>query len=208
LRAPPRHRSASSPSSPSPAGTDSNPFWGFLNALNPVSPANAAEDEGGGLPPALLELLLHGLINAATAKRLAEQQKFLQDAEDARKDFLEFVQGRPSSRALGVALERSGVPRPAGYAAHHIAAGTEPRAEVARGVLKKFGIGINDAENGVFLPANRATQVIAGKTIHSTLHTEEYYDAVNKALKVAETKEQVVDILRRLNQALQSGNFP
>jgi hypothetical protein len=82
---------------------DTNPFWSFLNALNRVSPANAAEDEGGGLPPVLLELLLHGLIDAATAKRLAEQQKFLQDAEEARKDFLEFVQGRPSSRALGVA---------------------------------------------------------------------------------------------------------
>jgi hypothetical protein len=78
----------------SPAGgdsvlsADSSPFWRFLNALSPVSPANAAEDEGGGLPPVLLELLLHGLTDAATAKRLAEQQKILQDAEEARRIFL------------------------------------------------------------------------------------------------------------------------
>jgi hypothetical protein len=100
------------------------------------------------------------------------------------------------------------VPRPAGYTAHHIAAGADKRAKKARGILKKFGIGDNEAVNGVFLPANRATQVIAGKTIHSTLHTKEYYDAVNDALMVARIRAQTIAILRRIGQALQSGNFP
>jgi hypothetical protein len=99
-------------------------------------------------------------------------------------------------------------PRPAGYAAHHIVAGADKRAEIARGILKKFGIGINDAKNGVFLPANQAAQVIAGETIHSTLHTKEHYDAVNDALMVARTRPQTIAILRRIGQALQSGNFP
>jgi hypothetical protein len=196
--------------SPGPAfaGPDSNPLSRLLNALNPISPANAAEDEGGGLPPALFQALLQGLIDAATAKRLAEQQKILQEAEDARRELFEVAQGRASSRALGVALEASGVPRPEGYAAHHIAAGADERAEVARGVLQKFNIGINDVSNGVFLPANKATQVIAGETIHSPLHTDKYYETVDKELMMAETREQAIDILRRIGQALQSGTFP
>jgi hypothetical protein len=201
-------RGPSSPAGSALASSNSNPFTRLLNALNPISPANAAEDEGGGLPPALFQALLQGLIDAATAKRLAEQQRFLQEAEEARKDFLEVVQGRASSRALGVALEASGVQRPKGYAAHHIAAGTDERAEFARSALRKFGIGINDAANGVFLPANRATQVIAGETIHSTLHTRAYYDAINQALETATTRQQAIGILRDIAQALQAGDYP
>jgi hypothetical protein len=186
----------------------SSPFSRFLNALNPISSANAAEDEGGGLPPALLQAVIQGLIDAATAKRLIEQNRILQETQDARRELFEVAQGRASSRALGVALEASGVQRPEGYAAHHIAAGADPRAEFARGILKKFGIGINDASNGVFLPADRATQVIAGETIHSTLHTKKYYEAVNDALAKANTRQQVIDILQSIRLALQSGDYP
>ena len=74
--------------------------------------------------------------------------------------------------------------------------------------MQKFGIGINDAVNGVFLPANQATQVIAGETIHSTLHTKEYYDAVNEALKMATTRQEVIDTLQSIGQALQAGDYP
>jgi hypothetical protein len=190
------------------ADPDDNPILRFLGALNPIGRANAAEGEGGGLPPALLQMLLKGLINAATAERLAEQQKILEDAEAAKRELFEVAQGRASSRALGVALEASGVPRPPGYAAHHIAAGADERGEFARGVLKKFNIGINDASNGVFLPANQATQVIAGETIHSTLHTKKYYDAVNDALSGAITRQQAITALQTIRSALQSGDFP
>jgi hypothetical protein len=180
----------------------------FLGALNPISRANAAEGEGAGLPPILLEMLLKGSIDAATERRLAEQRKILQEAEDAKRERFEVAQGRASSRALGVALEASGVSRPPGYAAHHIAAGADERGEPARGVLRKFNIGINDVSNGVFLPANRATQVIAGETIHSTLHTKEYYDAVNRALAGAATRQEAIAILQNIRAALQSGDFP
>jgi A nuclease family of the HNH/ENDO VII superfamily with conserved AHH len=191
-----------------PARSGSNTFSKFLNALNPISSANAAEDEGGGLPPALAQALVQGLLDAATAKQLAEQQRILQEAQDARRELIEVAQGRPSSPALAAALEASGVPRPTGYAAHHIAAGNAEPAKVAREILQKFNIGINDVSNGVFLPANRATQVIAGENIHSTLHTKEYYDAVNEALMIAKNREQAIDILRGIGQALQSGDFP
>ena len=63
----------------------------------------------------------------------------------------------PSSRALGTALEGAGIARPAESAAHHIVAGGAAAAAQARAVLQRFGIGINDAANGVFLPATRAS---------------------------------------------------
>jgi hypothetical protein len=198
----------SSPGGSAFVGSNSNPFLRLLNALNPISSANAAEDEGGGLPPALAEAVLHGLLGAAAAKQQAEQQQILNDALDARRELFEVAQGRASSRALGVALEASGVPRPKGYAAHHIAAGADEHGELAREVLKKFNIGINDVTNGVFLPANRATQVIAGETIHSTLHTKGYYDAVNAALAKAATRQQAINILQDIRMALQSGDYP
>ena len=40
-------------------------------------------------------------------------------------------------------------------AAHHIVAGGSPKTEVARIILERFGIGINDVENGVFLPIEK-----------------------------------------------------
>jgi len=149
-----------------------------------------------------------GLIDAATAKILSERAKVLKDAQDAWNDRREVAQGRASSPALGRALEASGVSRPPGYAAHHIVAGRDDPADFARIVLRRFGIGINDAENGAFLPANRATQVIAGETIHSTLHSNKYYEAVNDALAMATTKQEAIDILARIRQALQAGDYP
>jgi RHS repeat-associated protein len=59
----------------------------------------------------------------------------------------------PSSRALGRALESSGIVRPADAAAHHIVAGSAQGAAAARAALQRLGIDINDAVNGVFLPA-------------------------------------------------------
>ena len=149
--------------------------------------------------------MAQGLIDLATAARLSGQDKLLQDAW---KDHREVAQGRASSPALARALEASGVSRPAGYAAHHIVAGRDEPAAFARIVLQKFGICINDAENGVFLPANRATQVIAGETIHSTLHSNKYYEAVNDAIETAKTKQQAIDILARIRRALQAGDYP
>jgi hypothetical protein len=179
-----------------------------LSALNPINSAYAAEGEGGGLPPALALALIQGLLDVATAKRLAEQQKILDQAIAARQELFEVARGGASSPALGAALEASGVTRPEGYAAHHIAAGNAKAADPARKVLQKFNININSAANGVFLPANRATIIIGGETVHSTLHTAAYYDAVNEALSEATTRQQVIDTLQRIGRALQSGDYP
>jgi hypothetical protein len=104
----------------------------------------------------------------------------------------------PSSRALGRALELSGIERPAGAAAHHIAAGSAQGAAEARAVLRKFGIGINDSANGVFLAGAQ----------HAGVHTAEYYAAVNRALATATSRAQAEQILESLGIGLKNGTFP
>lgn len=62
----------------------------------------------------------------------------------------------PSSRELGLALEQAGYVRAPSTAAHHIVAGSAAAAAApARAALQRFDVNINDAANGVFLPANR-----------------------------------------------------
>ena len=48
-------------------------------------------------------------------------------------------------------------------AAHHIVAGSSPKAAEARAILQRYGIDINDSANGVFLPTVR--EVAEGHTI-------------------------------------------
>jgi RHS repeat-associated protein len=112
----------------------------------------------------------------------------------------------PSSRVLGEALEAAGISRPAASAAHHIVAGRAAAAAAARAVLEKFGIGINDAANGVFLPRSAASA--ADAAVHAGGHKDLYYQAVNQALSAATTKEQAIKILNSIGQALQEGAFP
>ncbi|MEX2555098.1 MAG: RHS repeat-associated core domain-containing protein [Actinomycetota bacterium] len=104
----------------------------------------------------------------------------------------------PSSRALARALQAAGQVRPAGSAAHHMVAGSAAQAAAARAVLQRFGVGINDAVNGVFLPA----------AMHHSVHTSAYYQAGNEALSNATSRQQVIDILNSIGRALSSGGFP
>ena len=113
----------------------------------------------------------------------------------------------PSSRALGKALEAAGHVRPPGAAAHHIVAGNAKRAADARDVLRRFGIGINDAVNGVFLPATRTSPNPTGAAVHSTLHTKRYYETVDKMLRPAKTRAEVEAILREIGRILLTGGL-
>jgi hypothetical protein len=113
----------------------------------------------------------------------------------------------PSSRELGRALEAAGHVRPPGSAAHHIVSGSAPAAARARAVLQRFGIGINDGANGVFLPATRAAPNPTGAAVHSTLHTNEYYQVVNRRLGAATTRAEAEAALNAVRQALLSGGL-
>lgn len=105
-------------------------------------------------------------------------------------------------------MTRRGVTRPDGSATHHLVAGEATTAEKARSILKKFKIGINDPENGAFLPCNSNTPCNAPGPLHSKLHTERYYEAVNELLEAAKTREQAITILDRIRKALLASKFP
>lgn len=97
--------------------------------------------------------------------------------------------------------------KPEGTATHHIVAGKAREADEARGVLKKFKIGINDAPNGAFLPCNSRTPCTASGEVHASLHTRAYYKEVNRRLSLARTREEALQILDGIRQDLVAGRF-
>jgi RHS repeat-associated protein len=103
-----------------------------------------------------------------------------------------------SSKALGQALEAAGYARPAGSAAHHIVAGTAKKAAPARAMLQRYGIGINEASNGVFLQTS----------VHARIHTTAYYEAVNIAAAQSANRMQLIEVLSAIRQSISSGGFP
>ena len=113
----------------------------------------------------------------------------------------------PSSVKLAKNLISEGISRPAQTAAHHIVAGTAKMAEPARAILAKFGVSINAAENGVFLPANKNSVNELGSTIHSTLHTNTYYETINSMLGSCTSKQEVIETLDAIKNMLLSGEF-
>lgn len=105
-----------------------------------------------------------------------------------------------NAKILGDNLEASGVTRPADTAAHHIVASTSPKAAAARQQLAKFGIDINDASNGVFLPRGSASTNPTGASVHSRIHTNDYYASVNDLIGGARNANEARDVLGHLQR--------
>ncbi|MEZ6192087.1 MAG: LamG-like jellyroll fold domain-containing protein [Phycisphaerales bacterium] len=112
----------------------------------------------------------------------------------------------PNSATLAENMNQAGITRPNNSAAHHIVAGNDRRAARARGILQREGIDINDATNGVFLPQNSKFASPPAST-HSSLHTNRYYEELNKRLENASPGE-VHDTLRQIADELEAGTFP
>jgi hypothetical protein len=112
----------------------------------------------------------------------------------------------PSSKALGENLEASGVSRPPSHDAHHIVSGTDARAAMARAILKREGIGINDAVNGVFLPASQDV-ARAGTVTHGFTMTNSYQLEIVTRLQTA-APGTVRAVLADIARELQLGTFP
>ena len=87
---------------------------------------------------------------------------------------------------------------------HHIVAGKSQYAEESRKILAKYGIGINDAANGVFLPTVKG---VSDAAYHPGLHTKAYYERVNELLRSANSKEEVLQVLAEISRQLASGTF-
>ncbi len=111
----------------------------------------------------------------------------------------------PSSKVLRQNLIEAGVEVP-NYpnAAHHIVAGNAPKAAEARAILQKYGVDINDAANGTFLPT---VKDVAEGAYHPSLHTDSYYRKVTELLSSAKSQDDVLDILDDIAEQLQDGTF-
>ncbi len=101
----------------------------------------------------------------------------------------------------------SGQTPPVDWHAHHIIATNDQRAAIAIDILAKAGIDINDVVNGVFLPADRQTPNPTGATVHSTLHTNAYYQEVENRL-TAGGLANVRQVLDQIRDELKRGVFP
>jgi hypothetical protein len=81
--------------------------------------------------------------------------------------------------------------------AHHIVPENHPFVQAARDKLDQLKIGINDAENGVFLP----------RILHGPLNKRSYLQAVNDALAGVGSRDAAIDALTGLAERIWSGEF-
>ncbi len=110
-----------------------------------------------------------------------------------------------SSRKLASNLIGAGIKRPLNAHAHHIVAHGDARAAQARAILQKAGIGIDDAANGVFLPATKKVAETTGGLAHAAIHSNRYYEALtSRLLGTNNVKKE----LKRIRKEILSGTFP
>lgn len=115
---------------------------------------------------------------------------------------------RTSSKALARAMKLAGKIRLPGEFAHHIVAHGDPRARVSREILEKFGVKLDEAVNGIFLPGFKKSANPQGKAVHATVHTDAYYAGVEALLKKATTQNDVIQTLRYIASRLEHGLMP
>jgi len=116
--------------------------------------------------------------------------------------------GRPSSKILAKLLKAAGIEKNEFEASHHIVAGRAEAAKPAREVLEEFEVGINQAENGVNLPANTQVPNPTGASPHSIVHTNEIYDIVNQYTVPVGNRRTLLRNLQWLREALLGGDLP
>jgi len=177
---------------------------GSINLLSHESLSHGMAGAGvfaaaGGCLPAAVGAVLKRILGEAAEASAGGIESLATEGTVARST--------PSSRALGANLEAAGIERPAESAAHHIVAGNASQAAEAREILARAGIDINSASNGVFLPRNLSVANPSGAAVHSIIHTNVYYNAVNVALRIARPG-MVADTLLDIAEQLLSNTFP
>jgi hypothetical protein len=99
--------------------------------------------------------------------------------------------------------------RPPGHEAHHIVPKGMKEAEKAREILDKADIGINDAENGIWLPKESSTVNEFTSEIHSKVHTPRIIGLITKQLEegAKDGPEGVRRALRNIQKTLSDLRF-
>ncbi|MCK9687272.1 AHH domain-containing protein [Scleromatobacter humisilvae] len=96
--------------------------------------------------------------------------------------------------------------------AHHIVARRHHLAAVARGYLFRWKIGIDDADNGVFLPKKLGANVagLENAVPHGPLHSGPYHFEVTDRLRdrAGEPASAAREELRAMRAEMVAGTFP
>lgn len=92
-----------------------------------------------------------------------------------------------------------------GTQAHHVVEGNAKAAQASREILTKFGIGINDAENGVLLRSDAAS--IYPGALHNTSHADKYSEYVYSKIKNVKSRDELVLRLTEVKKALVDGTL-
>lgn len=87
-------------------------------------------------------------------------------------------------------------------------ASTSKRAAPARGVLVKYRIDINEAVNGIYLPTGSKSANPNSMSVHSKIHTKDYYTYVNDLMAGARNRSEAIDVLSHIRRQLQGGYWP
>ena len=116
-------------------------------------------------------------------------------------------------RTLGGNLKKAGHAKFDDVDAHHIVAQGHPDAYPSRLMLYGWGIGINDVDNGVFLPASASAKApeLADAVGHDDLHRHAvYYVRVERRLGAVDQSVQAEGraALRKMRADMLSGAFP
>lgn len=101
---------------------------------------------------------------------------------------------------------------PRAISAHHVVAATDLRAEQSRYMLYRWNIGINDVDNGVYLPAYKNSTVasLPSASKHAAIHTDLYHvNVLARLMPVPSNSPHDGRLtLRQIKQELISGVFP
>jgi len=133
--------------------------------------------------------------------------EFVEKARASKIPLTEVLDYFQDTQKLVRNMEKAGIIRPANTAGHHIVAKASkfPGAVRAREILEKFGIDVNNAANGVYLPNTKDS--LAPGLYHPSLHTKAYYAAVAERLENAKTLENVLETLNDIRSELLNGTF-
>jgi hypothetical protein len=117
---------------------------------------------------------------------------------------------RRASAELEAAMAAQGDPRPPGHDTHHVVADADPRAAVAREILREAGINPRNApENGIHLPRTSMdpATIPDAATRHQTIHTDAYYRELTLRLIEAKRNGTVPETLAQIKTEIAEGKF-
>ena len=120
--------------------------------------------------------------------------------------------GKSDSYILRQELKDAGIePPPYPNAAHHIVPVKDKRAKAARDILSEYGIDLNAAVNGVFLPRVKEHKWVGDESRHIGGHSLDYINYVTNRLRRVRSyggsQADIVDVLNDIRSELLSGSL-